>query len=268
MEIHAIQTGVVTVKPTFYDGSAEIGIPRALWHLSRETPHVNLPIFCWVIDHPEGIVVVDTGERAGVVSSFFAESNLSPDETLAAKLSALGISQDDIHAVVLTHLHTDHLGGIETVRGRKILASAYDVAVLNNPLRRRFSSLVNPIPDWLHAEPIRFTDQAFGAFRRSAFLTRAQDVIAVPTPGHTEGHLSIFVVEGDTHVLLAGDVTYSVEDLDEKKIRGITMNLAAHRASIDMIRAHAAMHPLVYLPSHDPESATRLKARAIIEVTS
>jgi hypothetical protein len=35
-------------------------------------------------------------------------------------------------------------------------------------------------------------------------------------------------------------------------------------ATIDTILAHAREHPTVYLPSHDPESASRLAAGATL----
>ena len=60
IKIHAIRTGSVQVK-TAQPVRKTGGLIRILTD-SNWTEW--LPIFAWVIDHPEGIIVVDTGETA------------------------------------------------------------------------------------------------------------------------------------------------------------------------------------------------------------
>ena len=63
MRIHAIQTGSVAIKESQRQGVGH-GIRRRLNPLVDKAWTEPLPIYAWVIEHPEGIIVVDTGETA------------------------------------------------------------------------------------------------------------------------------------------------------------------------------------------------------------
>ena len=82
-----------------------------------------LPIYAWLIEHPEGLIVVDTGEtaRAGEPGYFprwhpyfklAVREWVQPEDEIGPRLRALGFSPDDVRWVILTHLHTDHAGGL------------------------------------------------------------------------------------------------------------------------------------------------------------
>ena len=90
-----------------------------------------LPIYAWAIEHDEGIIVVDTGEAARVHERGYhprwhpfyrraARFSVHPDEELGAQLRVLGIRPRDVRQVVLTHLHTDHAGGLIHVTGSRV----------------------------------------------------------------------------------------------------------------------------------------------------
>ena len=66
MRIHAIQTGTVQVKEAQRAGSGS-GVPRFLNTLRDPTWTTPLPIYCWIVEHPEGLIVVDTGETSRVM---------------------------------------------------------------------------------------------------------------------------------------------------------------------------------------------------------
>ena len=85
-------------------------------------------------------------------------------------------------------------------------------------------------------------------------LTRRGDVLIVPTPGHTPHHVSVLVA-GDPSYLLAGDTSYNQRLLLAGKIDGVSPNQRVARRTHARILALAQQRPLVYLPSHDPESA-------------
>jgi N-acyl homoserine lactone hydrolase len=84
-------------------------------------------------------------------------------------------------------------------------------------------------------------------------------VAAIATPGHTPGHISVICVDDSgRHVMLAGDVTDSLEQLQARRADAIGPDPGTHVAALKTILAHCAKHPTVYLSSHDPESAARL----------
>jgi glyoxylase-like metal-dependent hydrolase (beta-lactamase superfamily II) len=113
--------------------------------------------------------------------------------------------------------------------------------------------------------PVDFEGGPLGPFPRHASLTRAGDVTLVPTPGHSPGHLSVLMEEGDTTIMFAGDTSYTEDHLVRMVADGIATNLEAEIETHRRILAYAARRPTVYLPSHDPDSARRLADRIALE---
>jgi hypothetical protein len=64
MRIHAIQTGRVAVKKSQQQGGRGRGVLRLVNTMFDPTWTEPLPIYAWVIEHPEGVIVIDTDETA------------------------------------------------------------------------------------------------------------------------------------------------------------------------------------------------------------
>src|SRR2546425_447872 len=103
MRIHAIQTGTVRVRPPQLDGRYPLRRLRPFFTWAWTEP---LPIFAWAIEHPEGVIVVDTGEtarssRGGYFPRwhpYFAlavRTDVRPSEEIGPQLQALGIAPGD-----------------------------------------------------------------------------------------------------------------------------------------------------------------------------
>jgi glyoxylase-like metal-dependent hydrolase (beta-lactamase superfamily II) len=132
-----------------------------------------------------------------------------------------------------------------------------------SPLVRRV--LRQPLPHGFAPEPLALDHGRFGAFSRSHPLSEDGRIVAVETPGHTPGHISVICIDDDgRHVMLAGDVTDSLEQLHARRADAIGPDPEVHVATLETILAHYAEHPTVYLPSHDPESAVRLRNSTIV----
>lgn len=87
----------------------------------------------------------------------------------------------------------------------------------------------------------------------------------MPTPGHSAGHLSVLIAGDDETIFLAGDTSYTEECLLNEAVDGVSSVGGGEAAALDSIRrVHALAHqvPLVYLPTHDPESRDRLMSRS------
>ena len=65
MKIHAIQTGTVAITTKWREGVGHGRTPPVNTLLDREWTE-PLPIYAFAIEHPEGVIVVDTGETARV----------------------------------------------------------------------------------------------------------------------------------------------------------------------------------------------------------
>ncbi len=86
----------------------------------------------------------------------------------------------------------------------------------------------------------------------------------MPTAGHTAGHLSVIVQDGNTSSFLAGDTSYTQQLLLDGVVDGVSESDGAAKQTIGRIQAYLASVATIYLPSHDPESVTRLENRSVV----
>jgi N-acyl homoserine lactone hydrolase len=271
MKIHAIQTGTVAITRNWVEGAGR-GRRRLVHALLDKQWTEPLPIYAFAIEHPEGVIVVDTGETARVAEPGYfprwspvfrlaVREQVTPDEEVGPALERLGISPGDVRWVVMTHLHTDHAGGLHHFRDNEILVSRAEMEYASG-LPGRLRGYVNKRwPAWFDPTMIDLPPVEFGPFPASRPLTEAGDVTLVPVPGHTPGQIAVVVDEGDHSVFIAGDSSYN----EDAMVRGIADGVGAddddERLTHERIRAYAAAKPTVYLPSHDPDTAVRLAER-------
>ncbi len=257
MKIHALSTGAVRVKHAFLFPSR--GARRQLDLFLPGPWSEPLPIHCWAIEHAGRLMLIDSGEVAAARNIPFARFELTREQELPGAMAAAGLSMDDVSEVVLTHHHGDHVDGLVNVRAPvrindaelQFLAGAFP-RVMRRVLRQ-------PLPGGFAPEPFALDGGPFGAFARSRALSDDGRIVAVETPGHTPGHVSVICVDDSgRHVMLAGDVSDTLEQLKARRADAIGPDPKVHVATLETILAHCAEHPTVYLPSHDPESAARL----------
>jgi glyoxylase-like metal-dependent hydrolase (beta-lactamase superfamily II) len=110
-------------------------------------------------------------------------------------------------------------------------------------------------------EPLVFADAPYGPFARSRRLTADGALVALPTPGHTSGHVSVALDDGERRIVFLGDASYSQDNLLAGRVDGISPKAAIARETMARLAALAFERPTLLLPAHDPGAADRL-ARA------
>jgi N-acyl homoserine lactone hydrolase len=263
MRIHALTTGTTRVKHAFL--YAKTGIRRQL-DLFLPGPWSDpLPIHCWAVEHGDRLVLVDTGETSSAHDIPFARFDVTPDRELPGVLEKAGLSLADVDTVVLTHLHADHMDGAVHLRG-PVLVHERELAFARTFQSRFFQRVLRqPLPAGVEFRSIELDGGPFGEFSKSRPLTDDGRIVAVATPGHTPGHISVVCVEDDgRHILLAGDATDTLEQLHARRADAVAPKPAVSIETMDTIVAHGCSHPTVFLPSHDPESVSRLESRVTL----
>jgi glyoxylase-like metal-dependent hydrolase (beta-lactamase superfamily II) len=273
MRIHAIQTGLVRIKPSQIDGRGH-GLARQLAPIFDRDWSGWLPTFAWAIEHPEGVILVDTGAAAALrrlprwhpYFRYAVRFDVEPELEVGPQLRALGIASRDVRHVVLTHLHIDHDAGLASFPDSEILVSPGEIARASGMMGRIRGYLPARWPRWLDPRPLDLPSAPYGPFGRSRPLTARGDVIAVATPGHTPDHVSVIVEDGDTAIFLAGDASYTERTMLDGRIDGVSPSETDAAATLHAIRRFVAMRPTIYLPTHDPAAARRLERREVVSV--
>lgn len=192
------------------------------------------------------------GRFAGVVPQ------LPPgaDDPLLEALARTGVPVPAVDAVAVSHLHSDHTGGIRHFAGQ-------------TPVHLQRAELA-----WAQADPaeaeangmarVDYDDPAIDWQLADGDVEVAPGIEAVATPGHTPGHQS-FVVRYDGAVGGGGFVfAFDAADLTENLVHespiGETIGVdpTASVAQIRRLKAIAARQHLRLVPGHDPDVWPRL----------
>ena len=273
--IHAIQTGKVAIKQRQRAGEGA-GMMRLVNTLRDSEWTEWLPIYAWLIEHNGELTLVDTGETARTAEPgylpkwhpfhrFGVRMNVQPEDEIDMQLRRLGFAPDDLTRVVMTHLHTDHAGGLPHFPNTPILVSRKEYQAASGLSGRLNGYLNQHYPAWFKPQLIDFDDTPYATFSRSYALT--PDITLVPTPGHSAGHLSVIVRAGDVHTFIAGDTSYTEQFMLNQTVDGVSIDTAAAKDTLARTLAYVGQYPTVYLPSHDPESANRLASKQIVPLS-
>ena len=275
LTIHPIQTGYVQIKAS--QRRRKRGGPLRVL-LDRDWTDW-LPIYAWAIEHPEGPIVVDTGDTARTSEPAYfprwhpyyltsVRFKITEDQEIGPQLKRFGIDPKDVRTVILTHLHTDHAGGLHHFPESEILVDGHDHETAKGFMGKARGYVPHRWPTWFSPTPIPFEKAPIGPFARSYSATEAGDVLVVPTPGHTPGHISVIVKSGALSYFLAGDASYTQTLLLDREPDGVSPNRSIAIETIDAILRYAQAEPTVYLPSHDPQSVQRLEQKRRLEVAA
>jgi glyoxylase-like metal-dependent hydrolase (beta-lactamase superfamily II) len=103
----------------FSSGALTIG-RGILQNLAPVDPPIQIPVGFFVVRHPRGNVLFDTGNNDNLIKdpNYWAEGlrslkpAMTPDVAIDVQLKKIGLSPDDIRYVVVSHLHLDHGGNV------------------------------------------------------------------------------------------------------------------------------------------------------------
>ena len=125
MKLHLLDLGVLEYDegwPLAGAGGSTLSEPNPA------SARRGVAIIAAVIEHPKvGPVLFDTGAPGRfrelgppIVQELFAITRYEREHHLDVALEAAGYGLDDIRAIVMSHLHLDHAGGLELFRGRDV----------------------------------------------------------------------------------------------------------------------------------------------------
>lgn len=182
----------------------------------------------YLIEDGDRRMLIDTGP-AGL---------LGESGKLPSALKAVGLAPENIDAVIITHMHRDHIGGL-VAGGRRAFPNAEvyvgrrEVAHWTDPAQR------STAPDFLKS-----SFDASAEFVRLYPKLQAIDgersivpgVSIIDLAGHTPGHIGVRIEDGGKSMLMVGDMLF-----------------------------HPSLHPVAadigFIFEQDPEAARAMRAR-------
>jgi glyoxylase-like metal-dependent hydrolase (beta-lactamase superfamily II) len=270
MKVHALQTGTVRCKQFQLTGASNI-FSRFYQLVFTDKWGEWMPTYCWLIEHPDGLILVDTGETARIFEEDYlpkgglyhkaVQTRIEENEEIPYQLAKIGYSPKDVKTIILTHLHGDHVGGLSHFEHCDIYVTKaeYELAASKKgPANGYFNK---NWPKWFKPELIQFSDGAEDCFASSQKITADGHIITIPTPGHSIGHQSVLVKKEEYTIILAGDLTYNESTL-KKEIPDVVILNKASKKTVQLMHQYVQQNSCIYLSSHDwnaPENLEKAK---------
>jgi N-acyl homoserine lactone hydrolase len=273
--VSVVSTGSVEIHPQQPSGSR---IPMMAWLVGSQCWTPALPINVYIVEHADGLVLFDTGQdRASVtdpgyfpggVTGFLygrlARFQIESQETLVARLAALGHNAPDVRLAILSHLHQDHIGGIRYLPGAEFIVAEAEWRAMEQPrsemngFLRRHIDLPGVRYRRIGFSPV--DDPALAPFASAHDVMGDGSLVLLPVPGHTPGSMALLVRRPDNApLLMVGDLTYGADLLEAGRIPGVGDRAGLRTASAMVLRLKERHPDLVILPAHDPDAAERLR---------
>jgi glyoxylase-like metal-dependent hydrolase (beta-lactamase superfamily II) len=222
---------------------------------------ITIPVSMWVIDHPKGLVVFDTGNNVaisdGKCKDYWAAGNcdfLKPSQkrsdVIDEQLKKLGYSVDKVKVVITSHTHLDHTGNIamfpnaihafqkkelyqgwwpEKFQGRAVNGTF----VLNDVAAAR---------DYNYLE----LDGDYDLFGDGS-------VMILFTPGHTLGHQSVKAkLASGGSIIMSQDAVWMQENLDGYPA-GLNYSVQAYTNSLNRLKFMRDLEGAQLFMAHDQD---------------
>ncbi|OGU03544.1 MAG: hypothetical protein A2085_08185 [Gemmatimonadetes bacterium GWC2_71_10] len=248
------------------DGGAMFGVvPKPLWE--KRIPadarnRIPLGLRCMLVEHPDGLVLIDTGvgnkDDAKFTGIYGIENDGAPGPTaLEDAIRDAGHAPEDVRWVVNTHLHFDHAGGNTLVTpsgevklafpGATYVVQKGELEFATTPNERIRASYLLP-----NFAPVAAAD-------RFRLITGETEVLpgirCLPTPGHVPHHQSILVHSDGAAVLFLGDIVPTAAHLPAPWIMGYDLEPLVTLATKKQLLPRAAREDWTLVFEHDPAVA-------------
>jgi len=238
----------------------------------------TLPVYVYVFEHPtEGVVLIDAGfpKRTGVNPKDYPGGQLANTlgltmqvgESAVERLPEAGIDPASVTHVILTHMHPDHVGGVEDFPAARLVVTPSEWAGRTHGGALGKPDL-SPFEEHADVAEVSLDQGPFGPFQGHRDLFGDGSLILLDTPGHTPGHLSVLLHLRGVSFLFTGDAAWTdAHWTPEPRMKsGLVRGLLEHdwKANWDTqwrIRAFADANPdVIVVAGHEEANLTRLTA--------
>jgi len=209
----------------------------------------------YVIKHPKGVLLWDTGLPEGLVGQ---DPYTTPDgaftisrkDSILNQLATIGLKKEDVNYIAFSHIHFDHTGAANHFADTKWLVQKPEF---------RFS-----ISEEIKGNGF-YAPDSFKALTNVISLSGDHDVfgdgsvVIKSMPGHTPGHQVLFIdlpEHGPT--LLSGDMYHFQENRDGKVVPGFNHDIPQSKTAIADFEAFAKAKKATVYIQHEPADFAKM----------
>lgn len=229
---------------------------RSLW-----SPGVDVNInhkmvaSCYLIRHPDGLMVWDTGIPAFVadkpegVAIAGGKINLFLDKPFPQSLKDFGVNPKDIKHLALSHMHADHSGNANVFNQATWYVQEAEFDAAFGPLAKKLNFNIKTYNKLADSNTVKLNGyhDVYGD----------GSVMLIPAPGHTPGHQVALVRLPSGPVVLSGDLWHFESNHQHSRVPGFNYNKAQTLDSIKAINALVAATGAKLILQHDEHQSKR-----------
>lgn len=215
---------------------------------------ITVPDIFFLIAHPKGLALFDTGLNLDHWPAQVKKSiTQRPEQLVDKQLMKLGYAPADIKYVVMSHLHSDHAGGMSLFPDATFVVRKAELRAAWWPERFQWAYTLQDYRDTRGFRFIELDDhEDFDLFGDGS-------LVCIDTKGHTQGHQSVVVrLPNSGTVVLPADAADMQEILDEGSIPGVVWNAEAATRAVRKVQ-HLRREGAFVITGHDPEQFKTLK---------
>lgn len=239
VKLYAYTCGYLTIPHTFM--------------LAGEKGVITVPIPAYLIVHPEGRALFDSGLHLqvqhdpegyiGAEALKYQSFHFHAGEEVSARLAAMQVAADQVDFVINSHLHYDHSGGNAQIPNAQVVVQSREWAHAKAVANENQGYLSK---DFDTGQKVRQVDGEHDLFGDGS-------VVCLPTYGHTPGHQSLRVrTEEGGEFILCGDACYLKRSLETLHAPGVIADKAAALAVFHRLREMQARGARIMF-GHDPD---------------
>lgn len=199
--VTVVSDGELTAEPAMFSGGAERFNQIAREGFLEPGPF-KMGTVVYVLETTDGAYLIDAGS-----GPLFGETS----GLLIESLKTIGIVPADIRAVLLTHMHADHVGGLINESGAAFPNA--EIIVHRDEFNYYMGDLVLARSNDRNRPWIMRARTLPEHYSRIRLFHGEEEILpglsAFPLPGHTPGHTGYLLQSGDDQLFIAGDLVYS-----------------------------------------------------------
>lgn len=216
---------------------------------------VTIPVPSFLIQHPRGLVVFDTGmhpdaieDPERVYGALAADLGIggTADQRLDRQIEALGFSLSDVTHVISSHGHFDHTGGLFLFPEAKHYFGEGEI---------RYAHWPDPIQRFVYRPEILQTIATLDTREVPGDLDLFGDgaINIIATPGHSPGEVSLVVRLASRTFILTGDAIHLRAALEQEFHFPIDADTHAALRSLRRLKYLKESLDATIWISHDPD---------------